>query len=256
MLLLALIWWLLLSWQADKPLPLYAALFLIGPTILSHQMTLLFLPALAVFLWIHRDWLRPKEWSFILASFLTGLILAAALIHLQVGRNTLIQSLSIYFTQSGSDFSQAFFDISPHLLASDINFWLAMLGLQFVGPALLLAFSAVLTIRTQSKPWLPLLVFYCTTVLFAISYRVNDRYVFFLPGYFVIALLVGLGWQTLREKRPTLARTALPLLVVIPILTYAALPSLLQTINLPLPNIRQLPGREPVSFFLWPAKND
>jgi hypothetical protein len=130
-----------------------------------------------------------------------------------------------------------------------------MLGLQFIGPAFLLAGAAALTIRTHTRRWLPLLVFFSTTVLFAISYRVNDRFVFFLPGYLVIALFVGRGWQLLREKRPTLARITLPLLAIVPILTYAILPSLLQSMSLPLPNIRDLPGREPVSFFLWPAKN-
>lgn len=253
--LLALIIWLLITWRQERPFVLYAAAFLLGPTLLSHQMLLLLLPAFTLFLWLRRDWLQLKNWLLTGAAFAIGLILAIWLIQTQVGRESVPASLLTYFTQSGANFSQAIFDFSmPHLLA-DLGFWLAMLALQFVGPALLLALLGLRDWRKRSAVLLPLLIFYAITVLFAISYRVNDRFVFFLPGYLVIALLVSLGWQALWEKRPKLAQIALPSLALIPFITYALLPGLLTATGIPLPNIRTLPGREPVSFFLWPAKN-
>ncbi len=252
---LALILWLLVRWRVDRPFSLYLAAFLIGPTLLSHQMIILLLPAFGLLLWLRRSWLRANTRLLTLISFISGLTVAIAAIQLQVGGENLVDSLFIYFTQSGSDFSHSLFDFSLNQFLADIAFWLGLLGLQFVGPAVFLTLLGIWYWRKRPTVLLPLLTLYVTTVLFAISYRVNDRFVFFLPSYLVIALFVGRGWQMLWEKRPMLAKPTLPLLILFPILTYAALPPILQTAEFPLPNVRELPGREPISFFLWPAKN-
>ena len=254
-LMLALMLWLAAAWREERPLFLYLAAFLFGPTLLSHQMGLLLLPTLLLLLRLRRGWLQNKEWIFTILAFTAGLGLAAGVIQIQVGQTNLPDSLSTYFTQSGADFSGSIFDFSLSRLPADIGFWLTLLGLQFVGPALLLGLLGFLAMRKRPVAGLPLLVFYIITVIFAATYRVNDRYVFFLTGYLIFALMVGSGWEVLKQKRPRLAHAALPLLVIIPFITYAALPPLLQTAGLSIPDARQLPGREPVSFFLWPAKS-
>jgi hypothetical protein len=45
------------------------------------------------------------------------------------------------------------------------------------------------------------------------------------------------------------------LLVAVPVLGFAAAPRLLTALNVNPLDVRELPGREPHSFFLWPAKN-
>lgn len=253
--MLALVWLLLLRWRQDQPLWLYSALFLIGPSILSHQMTLLLLPAVVLFLWLRQEWLSARQWALALFAFGAGLAIAIWLIQFQVSGETVVASLTTYFTRSGADFSQAIFGFSINRIFIDTALWLGLLGLQFVGPGLILVFLGLHDWRLDFKVLLPLIFFYLTTIIFASTYRVNDSYVFFLPGYLVIGLLVGRGFQALAQKRSSLARLTLPLLVILPVLVYSMLPVALETVNLPFPNIRQLPGREPRSYFLWPAKN-
>lgn len=253
--MLALMLWLAAAWREERPLYLYIAAFLFGPTLLSHQMGLLLLPAFALLLWLRRGWLQGKDWLFTIITFIAGLGLAAGIIQIQVGQANLFDSLSTYFTRSGADFSGSIFDFSLSQFPADIGFWLALLALQFIGPALLLGLLGFFTMRKRPVAGLPLLLFFSLTAIFAATYRVNDRYVFFLPGYLVFALMVGGGWEVLKHKQPKAAYAALPLLVLIPFVTYAALPPLLQTAGISIPDARQLPGREPVSFFLQPAKS-
>jgi hypothetical protein len=254
LLLTALSLWLWFSWRPERPGYSYAAAFLGGPLLLAHQMGLLLWPALAVLLWQRRRWPARRQQVLMLVAFLSGWTFAGWVIHYQVGEDTVLKSLAVYFTRSGTDFSGSLFDFSPGHLPGDMGYWLVMLVLQFAGPAVLLGFWG-LAGRWRDPSARLLMVFYGTAVLFALSYRVNDRYVFFLPGYLAFALFVGYGWQALGEKRPELARLAWPLLVIVPVLTYGLLPLLMSGLNIPLAGVRQLPGREPLSFFLWPAKN-
>ncbi|MFZ0547344.1 MAG: DUF2723 domain-containing protein [Candidatus Promineifilaceae bacterium] len=255
-LMLALILWLTASWREERPIFLYTAAFLFGPTLLSHQMGLLLLPTFGLLLWLRRGWLQNKEWLFTGTAFVTGLGLGAWIIQIQVGQSTLFDNLFTYLTQSGADFSGSIFAFSFSQLPADIGFWLVMLGLQFVGPAFLLGILGAWDMRKNALVELPFLLFYLMTVLFAATYRVNDRYVFFLPGYLIFALMVGTGWERIEHDRPKVAYAILPLLALVPILTYALLPPLLQTTGVSIPDARNLPGREPLSFFLWPAKGD
>jgi hypothetical protein len=252
--MLALIFWLAASWSKERPIFLYAAVFLTGPTLLSHQLGLLLLPVLLLLVWLRRDWVKDNDWLMGLAAFVTGNILALVIIHNQVGGENFIDSLAIFFTQSGTDFQGAIFDFSFGQLPGDIAYWVGMLGLQFVGPAFLLGCLGFYYWRKERALWLPLLIFYLLSVLFAATYRVNDRYVFFLPGYLIFAWMVGKGWDMVQEKRPRTAKMILPLLILAPILTYGLLPPVMEVAGMSVPGARTLPGREPVSYFLWPAK--
>lgn len=293
LLALQLLLWFL--WKPRRPWPLSAAAALFGLTLLGHQMALLLLPAWAFLLWRRRGWLHRSQWALALAALVLGLLPFFTVLRLQIMQPTgasWFQALRLYFTHADADFSDALFDFSATALPRDAVMWLALLALQFVGPALVLIVWGIWELRqkrpspasngqTQLPPpagngawlkprrqigfaWTALLLFYATTVLFAFSYRVNDRFVFFLPGYLALAFFVGSGWDALRRwlaarRQPDATLFIWPLLVLLfltPALTYFTTPRLLAALDLNPLGVRELPGREPNRFFLWPPKQD
>ena len=253
---------LLLRWTEGRPGPLLAALGLFGLALLAHQMALLLLPALGYLLWRQRAWLTARQRALALLAFLVGLVPALAVIQWQVHGPTLLDSLRLYFTHSGVDFSHKLFDFSLPALPRDAALWLGFLALQFPGPALLLGALAWISLPRwrRSPAWQALALLYLTCTAFAFSYHVNDQYAFYLPGYLVFAPFTGLGWDLAGEKFPRLRQRPGPALglglaVLLPPLAYAVLAGGLAGLELNPLGIRQLPGREPNWFFLWPAKN-
>lgn len=262
MLLMALQLWLWLSWRAERAWPVLAATFLFGTTLLGHQMALLLLPALGFLLWKRRGWLNEHQWLLLLFFFIVGLLPFFAVVKWQMGDASLATALRLYFTHSGDDYSRAMFDFSLSSLPRDAIVWGGLLGLQFVGGAGLLGLWGWIDVwrKDRSTPWLAMTILYATGVLFAFSYRVNDQYVFYLPSYLAFALFVGRGWQVASETWPRINRwmfkaLIVVLLVVVPILTYSGTVRLLVAADANPMNVRELPGREPNRFFLWPAKN-
>ena len=253
---------LLLRWREGRPGPLLAALGLFGLALLAHQMAVLLLPALLFLLWRCRAWLTARQRALVLLVFLAGLALALAVIQWQVHGASLLDSLRLYFIHSGVDFSHKLFDFNLPGLPRDAALWLGFLALQFPGPALLLgAFAWTSLPRWRRSPaWQALALLYLTCTAFAFSYHVNDQYAFYLPGYLAFAPFIGLGWDLAGEKLPLLRQPSgqalgLGLAALLPPLIYAALAGGLAGLELNPLGIRQLPGREPNWFFLWPAKN-
>jgi hypothetical protein len=245
-------------------------LALLGLTLHSHQMAVLLLPALALRLWQGRRWLTRGQWAGL--ALLAGLGLLPFFMYIRdraAGRGFL-EALLSHYTRGGT-LDQALFDFSLAGLGRDAGLWLAFLALQFAGLALLLVLLGLWAFlregrvdagRWPASPWLVLLLFYAASAAFAFSYRVNDQYVFYLPGYLVAALFAGRGWQYLAENGGRLAgpRRALPRrlllmsLLLVPPLAYNVAPRLLNAAGLNPMNIRSLPGRDPNWFFLWPGK--
>jgi hypothetical protein len=262
MLLMALQLWLWLSWQAERDWPALTAALLFCTTLLSHQMALLLLPALGFLLLRRRGWLNKRQWLMLLLFFVAGLLPFFAVIKWQMNDASLIASLRLYFTHSGEDYSHALFDFSLNSLPRDTIIWAGLLGLQFVGLAGLLGLWGWIDMWRKGRPtpWLASAILYATGVLFAFSYHVNDQYVFYLPSYLAFALFVGRGWQAASEtwewaNRRTFKALVVALLIAVPILAYDGTARLLVAANANPMNVRELPGREPNRFFLWPAKN-
>ena len=262
MALMALELWLWFRWRPDSWLPGAAAVLLLGPLVLAHQMTVLLLPALAYLLWRRRTWLTPRQWAGLFATLAISAGLAAIVLQRQVGANTWGDSLVIYFTRFGRDFTPALFDFSLADFPRDAVTFLAFFLLQFIGPSLLLiGVGAKQWLRSRGageEAWMALALLYLADLLFAFSYRVNDQYVFYLPGYLACVLFSGRGWDALarlwRPMRRRFFRFAfLALLVVTPIGAYATASQLFATLELNPLGIRQLPYREPNVYFLWPA---
>lgn len=265
---LALTVWLWARWRRGRNRPLFVAAGLFGTSLLAHQMALLTLPAWAFLLWRRRAWLIRRECLWLGAIGALGLLPFFVVVRAQIGAVadvSLWPALRLYFTHSGIDFAPAFFDFAPGTLFRDAAMWLGLLGLQFAGLSFLLgAWGMVARVRAGGGAiWWGLLLLYATDVFFAISYRVNDRFVFFLPGYVAFALFVGAGWEAAqrfwrdRVKRARLwSVVGMALLVGVPIALYYTVPQAMTAAELNPLNIRSLPGREPNRFFLWPSKRD
>ncbi len=260
--LMALELWLWFRWRPESWLSVAAAVLLLGPLVLAHQMTVLLLPAFAYLLWRRRTWLTPRQWVALFAALAISAGLAAIALQRQVGASTWGDSLVIYFTRFGRDFTPALFDFSLANFPRDAATFLAFFVLQFIGLSLVLIWVGakhwLRSRRAGEEAWIALAVLYLTDLLFAFSYRVNDQYVFYLPGYLVCVLFSGRGWDALATSwRPMQQRflrfALLALLVVTPISAYAAASQLFAALELNPLGIRQLPYREPNRYFLWPA---
>jgi len=90
---------------------------------------------------------------------------------------------------------------------------------------------------------------------FAFRYTVSDRYAFFIPFYYVISVVIGLGAEALRsrlQQRAILfAVTAFSLL---PVVVYAVLPRAAERLHVKLPTRQNVPYRNDYEYFLQPWK--
>ncbi|MBC7223609.1 MAG: DUF2723 domain-containing protein, partial [Anaerolineae bacterium] len=122
----------------------------------------------------------------------------------------------------------------------------------------LLAVPGVVALR-RGRPWRAAAWFlwWAMPWLLALRHHVPDQYVFYLPSYLPLALACGLGFQWLAERVPGGLRARAALLVLclaLPVGTYRLAPEVAARLPaVPLP-VRQVPGRDPWRFFLWPPK--
>ncbi|MCP4542495.1 MAG: DUF2723 domain-containing protein [Chloroflexi bacterium] len=262
LLLVVLQLWLWSSWRSERTWPILAAALLFGVTVLAHQMALLLLPAIGFVLWQRREWLSKRRWLWLLLCCVVGLLPFFAAIKWQMGDRGLFDGLRLYFFHSGDDYSHTMFDFSLSSLPRDAILWGGFLGLQFVGLAGLLGLWGWIDVwrKGQATPWIALAIVYATDVLFAFSYHINEQYAFYLPSYLAFTFFIGRGWQALSTKWPGVNNRRAKLLIIalialVPILTYDGTVRLLTATDTNPMDIRELPGRDPNRFFLWPAKN-
>lgn len=252
------------------PRPLYAGAALFGLTLLAHQMAIFLAPGWSLLVLAHSKIMRRRQLAKTTALFILGLAPFFAVVYVQimaVAKVSWLQAIRLYFTHAGSDFGPSLLNFSLASLPGDTSDWLAFTGLQFSSPVLLFVVWGIYEkLKRRPSPfWVALLVFYFVDVLFAISYRVNDRYVFLLPGYVALAMFGGAGWQLARreissrwtwmaKKRAALA--VVLILTVTPISTYYLASRAMAARDINPMGIRTLPGRDPNHFFLWPGKDD
>jgi hypothetical protein len=255
--------WLWAKWDSTMLWPIHLAAFLFGIGLLSHQLAIILLPAFGLLFWLRRSLLSTRLFIQLLIYFVLGMVLFLIAIQNQIRAPNLVESLLRYFTHSDRDFTSSFFDFSLALLPHDLAMWLGMLGLQFVGVAGILGLWAVIyAIRHRthlSRIWLVIATVYVSSIFFALSYRVNDQYVFYLPSYVAFAFIVGLGWEVAirrgkRLSKPALQTLAMLLIITIPPLVYCSTGMAFAALDVNPLRIRSLPGREPNTFFLWPGK--
>ncbi|HET7770997.1 MAG TPA: DUF2723 domain-containing protein [Chloroflexota bacterium] len=81
--------------------------------------------------------------------------------------------------------------------------------------------------------------------------EVRDQYIFFLPSYVPVAVLIGVGAAVARERLKPLV---LGLLVGAPLVVYPLASATAGAVATRLAPARQLPGRDPVGYYLLPPK--
>lgn len=274
--------WLWARWQPGHGLrtrgflrgsrPLYVGALLFGITLLAHQMAVFLVLAWALLVLANSATLHRMHLAKATALFLMGLAPFFAVIYVQiitVSHISWLEAIRLYFTHAGSDFGPSLLNLSLATLLGDIANWLLFTGLQFGSPVIVLLIWGIHN-RLRSRPspfWVALFAFYCIDVLFSISYRVNDRYVFLLPGYVALALFCGVGWQLARKEissrwawmaRRTSGRLALAagilVITAMPVTAYYLAPRVMMALDINPMDVRKLPGRDPNHFFLWPGK--
>lgn len=93
-------------------------------------------------------------------------------------------------------------------------------------------------------------------LVFAFRYGVVDRYAFFLPVYCYGAILIGIGAEVfLSGKRNPSWLYMIILLAIMPVLVYCFTPAVGRKFYPSLGQRRQLPYKEPYSYFLRPWKS-
>src|SRR5262249_20165426 len=135
---------------------------------------------------------------------------------------------------------------------------------QFPLPLMLAAAvaGAVRLRRERPADLIGLVVLLAVNVWFAFSYQVPDRFAFYLPVYLLVALLAAPGLDAMLARAAAGGagrRTALALAAfttgIAPPIVYALAPGIVGT-RLPsvFPSARELPGRDPILFHLYPGK--
>ena len=110
--------------------------------------------------------------------------------------------------------------------------------------------------RRERALTLALMLLYGANVLLMLfrhhpAMEVRDQYIFFLPSYVPVAILIGLGAAaaTMRVKPALLGA-----LVAAPLVVYPVASATAGAIATRLAPARQLPGRDPVGYYLLPPK--
>jgi hypothetical protein len=141
---------------------------------------------------------------------------------------------------------------------------LLFLGYQFIGLAFVFGWLGVWKARRALPAGVPgfFALLYVVPALFAMSYRVGDQYVFYLPSYFAFAAFVGLGaeqvFSWLRQSRVRIAHSgivaSLVLVILVPVATYWLVPRMMQRFDWQYRPGRYVPGPQGRYFLLWPPK--
>jgi hypothetical protein len=116
---------------------------------------------------------------------------------------------------SGKQFGWAFFAYSGSELVQQAGQFIYQLFGAFLGGGLIIAcWGGWHLFRRQRWLAMGLLLVAVTHALFFITYRAPDKETMFLPVYLVAAIFLGLGGARFERQWPSLARLALPLLIL------------------------------------------
>lgn len=240
-----------------------------GAAISTHLLAFLYLPAVLWLLIARRHLLRPSE----IIALICATLVAVAPLGWLLWRDSRILGMDLgealrwaIFTFEGYDFSRQMFHWSLASFPSDLQQWLLYLGYQFVGPALLLGITGCVVSwhRLPSQLAFFVLLLYGISVLFAFSYEVGDRYVFYLPSYLAFVIWIAVGADSVLshlEKRIGYGKHLILLsflmisILVMPVITYRATPDLMQKANFTFRKGRYVPGPNSRYFVLWPPKS-
>jgi hypothetical protein len=170
------------------------------------------------------------------------------------------------FTYTGYVFGAEMLRFSAASLRSDALQWALFLSYQFIGLALVLAVvgTVISWRRLPRRLAIFVVLLYIVPALFAFSYRVGDRFVFFLPSYLAVTVWLGFGVEWLfgavrTQRLSPAAQTAvtglvLAVLVCAPVVMYRLTPDIMERTGVQFRAGRRVPGPRARYFLLWPPK--
>jgi hypothetical protein len=237
-----------LTWAAGTGL-------FIGMGMANHLMIATIVPGLACGMLVARKPIQDRGVSILVAA-------AAALIGWTLALVP-VRGASPLSSNGTVEISSVIEGLLDPGIATSVVLFAALIAYQFPGPILLLALPGIRYSWRANPAWTVGLLLACAgTSVWTFTFRVPDQYVFFMITYLVTSVWIGLGMAWLLERwNPTRARLAalgvVALVVMLPIGTYAVAPRLVSGLGLRdiLP-VRDLPGRDALTFFLWPPKNE
>ncbi len=154
----------------------------------------------------------------------------------------------------GTGFAHNVLNVAPGL--RQLRNSVLYLGLNFPTPtALLLIPGTLALLRLDQRPlrWC-LLGLLALHLLWAVRYDVPDQYTFFIPSIVLLAVVIGLGADRFLAARGGGWRIVVAGCALLPAAVYVALPSVARRAHLNLGLTRQVPYRDPYSYFLQPWK--
>ena len=243
--------------------------FVLGLGLMAHPLMLLYVPATGYLLWCRRKQIAYRDFLVGLGAFALGLspLVIVLVRDAQLMGMNVIQTIRYaLFSAGGADWGHTFLDFTPRLLAADVLQWILFLGLQFPGLSGLAGIAGAVGIWKFAKRDTAtyLLLLYLGTMIFSLSYRIGERYAFYLPSYLPYAVWIGVGFDWAlerlkwagRDKRVKRWVVAISLILIIgsPVGIYRLLPELTSR-GISVRDTHWVPGRNAKYFFLWPPKN-
>ena len=247
--------WAVVRWRRaqtgiERAALLGIAALVVGAALLNHVMILASLPGLAA-LAIASPAERRRA---LVVPALAALAVGVALLGLGAARGVPVLSLA-----------RSVAAYRPQLpLARDAALLVGYLVYQFPLALPLAVAGVVVTWRRDRRLLGALALLYAANV-FLMLFRfhpamyVRDQYIFFLPSYVPIALLIGIGvasaLPTLAARfGPRLAPLTLACAIAAPLVIYPLASVTVGALATRLAPARRLPGRDPVGYYLLPAK--
>ena len=164
-----------------------------------------------------------------------------------------------WLTMSSAAFGEGYKDsvLNISLSGRIIKENLLWIALNFPTPNALLAFVGISAVHSACrKRWFPNIILALTALflLFAFRYTVVDRYVFFIPFYCMVSILIGLGAaRILSRRRDKITGRVIVLLCLLTIPAYVAAPTIAEHFKV-MTRPRKIPYRNDYTYFLRPWK--
>jgi hypothetical protein len=247
---------LLLYAKTARPNWLYCLAFVNGLAIANHMFASITLLCCFVLLAIlmRKKRIAPKQ---ILGMAMLWMLGAFPYEYLIV--KDIVVRGDFWLTMSSAAFGEGYRDSVLNLSLSGRivkeNFmWIA---LNFPTPNALLAFLGISAVHSACRRrWFANIILALTALflLFAFRYTVVDRYVFFIPFYCMVSILIGVGSARLlsRRRNKTIGRIIIAFcLLTVPV--YIVAPRIAQRLNV-MTRPRKIPYRNDYAYFLTPWK--
>jgi 4-amino-4-deoxy-L-arabinose transferase-like glycosyltransferase len=253
-LLLAAMLLFLLQWrERQRPAALFASALLFGLSLATRTTSLLFLPAIGLYLLLCPKPRRPMVWLGAPIFLMLGLLFY---LYIPLDYRTgptyvwstffgwpgnpvpdLATPRGFWHLVSAADFRHFVFAFGPADSAKNLAQYVGWLAGSFMGVGVVLGLVGIWRqLRTQRRELVLLLGIFLPSVIFFTNYDVADREFMVEPSYLVWALWIAVGWMEVSEILPSVVED-LRVRALAPALIFL-LPLVALAVNYPLVDLR------------------